>query len=244
MNFHRVGCPPQVEAGLERHALPRIAPMVHALLSPGLGQGFIGHPSPHLPDDLNGVQGALVALVGDTIQGADLLSQTPIRLHFARRQEHVEVVVPGLPVDPDVHPDMEGICQPVREPFRQGGFLVAAEPTRQSRVKLTCRHGLPSPVVGFHGIPERGSVRRGTAAGQNQGKRGNVLLAGVVRHKPRSEVHHPGPGPVGTGRDRRPPLGPPQDRHGQVVEGWAGGLHGGLLGAQGAGLLWGVGGVP
>lgn len=191
-----------MESGDDGHALALIRPVVHALLPPGLGQRFIAEPCPCLADEFHGVQGCLAALARDAIQRRDLLPETPIRPHFARTQQHIHMGVVGHPVDSQVHPDAEGIRQPLREPFRQRGFLDAAEASRQGRIQRPRRHRVSPPVMGFHAIPECFPLNRGTPAGQDQRQRGHVLLAAVVRRDPDPLIRHPGRGTVRGCEDR------------------------------------------
>ena len=239
--LHRCGCAAQVESRDEGHALACIAAMVHALLPPGLGQGCIGHPCPGLADEFQGVHGGLGSLLGDAIQRRDLLPEA-IRPHFARGQQHIHMGIPSHPVDPHIHADMECIRQPVREPFRQRGLLLAREASRQGRVQRSRRHRISPLVVVLHRIPERFTLHRGTPAGQDQGQRGHILLAGVVRDMPRPLIHHPRGRPVSGCQDRRAPFRPLEGRHGQVEQGGTGGGHGGLVGMREAVAL-GVSGV-
>jgi len=242
--LHGCNGPSQVESGDERHTLALIRPVVHALLPPGFRQGVVDHPRPCLADEFHGVDGGLAALGRDAIQRRDLLPETPIRPHFAGRQQHVHMVVPGLPVDADIHPHMEGIRQPAGEPFRQRGFLVAGEAMRQRCVDLAGRHGVLASVMLLHAIPERGAVHGRAAIGQDQGKRSHILLAPVVRDEPGPVVHHPGCRPVGGCHDRRAPLRPPENRHREVIQRRAWGGHRGLLGVRGACHLLGYRGCP
>ena len=234
----------QMEARLERHALALVAPVIHPLSPSRLGQGLVAQPRPHGADDLHWIHEGPVPLDRDAIQLPDLLPQPPIHQNRVAGQQYVQMGIVRFAVEADVHPDAKGIRQPAPEPLGQCGFLDPAEPSRQGRVDLTRHHGVPAPVVGLHGIPEGLALHRGAPSGQDQGERGDVGLEAVVRHQAGPRIHHPGPGPVGAGRHRRPPLRPPEDRHRQMKEGWGRGLHGGLLGVRGAGLPWGVGGVP
>jgi len=244
LDFHRMGGAAQVEAGLERHALALIGPVVHPLLPARLGQSLVAQPRPHGPDEFHGIREGPVPLDRDGVQLADLLTQRSIRQDRVAGHQDVQMGVVRLAVEADVHPDAKGIRQPAPEPLGQRGFLDPAEPSRQGRIDLTRHHGVPAPMVGLHGIPEGLALHRGAPSGQDQGERGDVGLEAVVRHQAGPRIHHPGPGPVGAGRHRRPPLRPPEDRHRQMKEGWGRGLHGGLLGVRGACPLRGVGGPP
>lgn len=160
----------QMKSRLERYPLALVAPVVHLVSRPAcLHQGFIAQFGPFGADDLHGVWGGLVPLPRDGIQGANLLPEAAICQHGIARQQDVQMVVVRLPMEADVHGDLEGIRQPLPEPLSQGGFLVAAEAVRQGRIDLSGHHRIPPPVVRLHAIPEGLPLLRGGACWKDEG---------------------------------------------------------------------------
>jgi len=111
-----------------------------------------------------------------------------------------------LSVNPHVYCDLEGVRQPPSEPLGQGRLLFTREATWQGRVNLPAHDGVPTPIVGFHAIPEIFAPARCKAMGQEYGKRCHMPLLAKISDKASPRIHHSRGGPIGADSHRRPAL--------------------------------------
>lgn len=206
LDFHCVDGSAQMERRFQAQALTGIAPVVEPFLSSRLGQGLIHKLCPFGADRLGRVRHLLVPLSSHSVQFSDLPADPPVWLHGIAGDQDIQMVVPGLAVNADVHGHAIGVTQPPPKSLGQHRFLRTREAAWQGRVDLSCHDGILTAAMVFHSIPEGFPTHGRSPTRQDQGEWGDKPLGGVIRHEPSPDVRHPGSRTVSTRRHRRPSL--------------------------------------